>query len=466
MLKKNKNNISALNKLSILMIQKVPEFGNKFFYSLGFLSMISFILLLLTGIIMIIFGPNWWLINPVGVFFRSVHLWSTQAFVLFIILHLFVVFSTSGYKKPRTLVWILGVLMFVFVMAETEFGYVLRGDYSSQWRSLQGADFYNGSYLGKLIDTLNYKQMYGFHIVIIPAIIGLILLVHYSLVRLLGLSNPKRANKNIAKTVPANHGLLFKRGGILIIVIVALAIIFPSPFLKPVTIKEIAISDPSLLGKTLTAELNSSSDTATYMDSINPYTFSTKNIYIDNPYKTLLTINPQIKNQLTVFNNLPEDTKTSQISQLVKYYEDSSNLTAPKTPTHDLINSLVQMAATGLYEQNIANSNDTFATGNHTTYVLRFLADTGVLEEKATTLNLTTDQYGMLHEESSKNPVGAWWLAPIGLAVHTIFKNDSNGDRDTAVLIGLFILLLIAFPYIPYVNKIPEKLKMYKLFQR
>jgi len=118
-----------------IMIQDVPSYANKFFYSLGFLSMISFILLLVTGTIMAFFGPGWWLTNSLGSYTRSVHLWATQAFVLFVLLHLMVVTFTSGYRRPRRLTWMLGVLMLFLVLAETEFGYVLRGDFSSQWRS-------------------------------------------------------------------------------------------------------------------------------------------------------------------------------------------------------------------------------------------------------------------------------------------------------------------------------------------
>jgi ubiquinol-cytochrome c reductase cytochrome b subunit len=462
-----RKNKSDLKIISNLMIQKVPRFGNGLFYSLGFLSMTSFILLLFTGIVMSIFGANWWLTNPLGIYLRSIHLWATQAFVLFIILHLFVVLSTSGFKKPRRFTWVLGVFLFVFALAETEFGYVLRGDFSSQWRSLQGADFYNGSGIGGIIDTLNYKQMYGIHIALIPIIISAILLLHYTFIRIQGLSNPVRKDTKPAPVVRANHRLLFLRGGFLVGLVLVLALIFPSPFIKPVTIQEISKTDPSLLAKTLVAEFNATSDTSTYMDNIDPYTFSTRRVYIDNPYSKLLSINPTIKDELRVFNNQSLSTQKSQLDALDAYYSSTdSKSIKPDNSVSRIVDSLVVMAETGLYEQSIADSNDSFTAGNHTTYVIRLLADTGVLADKATSLSLTTDQYGMLHEESSTNPVGAWWLAPIGVLNHTILNGDQNGDRDAAVLIGLFLLLMVAFPFIPFVSDIPEKLKMHKLFQR
>ena len=103
-----------------LMIEKVPSYGNKFLYSLGFLTMIAFVMLLVSGVLMTLFGPNWWLTSRLGGYTRSVHLWSTQAMVLFVILHLLIVFFTSGFRKPRRLTWVLGVLMMFVVLAETD----------------------------------------------------------------------------------------------------------------------------------------------------------------------------------------------------------------------------------------------------------------------------------------------------------------------------------------------------------
>jgi len=204
---------------------------------------------------MSLYGADWGLTDSVGKYMRSVHMWSTQAFVLFVMLHLLVVFFTSAFKKPRRLTWVIGVLMLLFVLVEAEFGFVLRGDFSSQWRSLQGADFYNGSGLGYWLNSLNYQQIYGIHIAVIPFLIVGLLLTHYLLVRVLGIAKPHRKDV-LAKTVPANHKLLFARGGALVVVIAALAFVIPSPFLKPTTVQEIAKADPKIVAATLVKELD------------------------------------------------------------------------------------------------------------------------------------------------------------------------------------------------------------------
>lgn len=444
------------------MIQEVPAYANKFFYSLGFLSMTCFLILIATGIVMVAFGPDWWLTSGVGKYFRSVHLWATQAFVLFIILHLLIVFFSSGFKKPRRLTWVLGALMFIFVVAEAEFGYVVRGDFSGQWRALQGADFYNGTGIGTWINNINYRQIYGIHIVAVPAIILGLLFSHYLLIRFLGIAKPYRKDVHVP-TVRANHQVLFARGGVLVGLILLLAIVFPSPFLKPTTVKEIASADPKLAGQTLIKEFDRSSDTATYLDGIDPYKYDTRVIYVEQPYAQLSNL-LHTPNLLQKYNSQPQALQASQLKEARDYF-DNTNSGSPytKNPLEQVVISLVNMASAGLYQPTL---NTASPSGDQTTYSLRFLADTGVMDDHAQALGITTDQYGMLREEKGHIPPGAWWLAPIGLLNHTVLAHDDNGDRDGAIILGLFLLLLIAFPYIPGLNRLPEWLKVYKLLWR
>jgi ubiquinol-cytochrome c reductase cytochrome b subunit len=447
-----------------IMIQDVPSYANKFFYSLGFLSMISFILLLVTGTIMAFFGPGWWLTNSLGSYTRSVHLWATQAFVLFVLLHLMVVTFTSGYRRPRRLTWMLGVLMLFLVLAETEFGYVLRGDFSSQWRSLQGADFYNGAGLGNYINALSYQQIYGIHVVVIPLAVMALLFFHYLLVRVLGIAKPYR--KDVEKpTVPANHTALFLRGGSLIGLVLALALFVPSPYIKPSTIQSVAQEDPILVQKTLVSEMDKTSDTATYLDNIDPYTFDTVAVFITKPYGQYVQSSGK-PDQLSQFSAEPPAIQTSQLKAAEDYLgqDKPDPKKAPNTPVMSVTAALTAMAAAGLYEPALtAQTGSKFAAS--TTYPTRFLSDTGILEDQATKLGVTTQQYGMIREETGHAP-GAWWLSPIGLLNHTLLAKDDNGDRDAAIIFGSLLLTMLAFPFIPFVNQIPDKLRLYKLFWR
>jgi hypothetical protein len=123
------------------------------------------------------------------------------------------------------------------------------------------------------------------------------------------------------------------------------------------------------------------------------------------------------------------------------------------------------MAAAGLYEPALLSTNLGLKEANTMTFANRFLADTGALEEQASQLGITTEQYGMVREETGSAP-GAWWLSPIGLLNHTVLAGDENGDRDGAIIFGSLLLTMLAFPFIPYVNRLPDVLKGWALVWR
>ncbi len=339
----------------------------------------------------------------------------------------------------------------------------LEATFSSQWRGLQGADFYNGSGLGKYFNPLNYNQIYGIHIVVIPlSIIGLLFL-HYLLVRVLGIAKPYRKDVHV-KTVSANHKILFMRGGVLVVLILGLAVVLPSPYIKPTTIQSVALQDPILFSKTVVSELDHSSDTATYVDNIAPYTYDTRSIYVTQPYTQLLQTRAIVVNNLSLFFTEPRAIQDQQIKTLSDYLanDNADFAKLPTSPVSSIAKSLTIMAQAGLYESSLNSNSSVTKFKDGTTYSSRFLSDTGVLEDKATALNITTDQYGMIREEKGHTP-GAWWLGPIGILNHTVLKNDDTGDRDGAIIFGSLLLTMLAFPFIPYVNQLPDKLKVYKL---
>ncbi len=435
------------------MLDEVPSYANKLYYSLGFLSATSLIVLIASGFVLVFNGPNWWLSTTMGTYTRSVHLWATQAFIFFILLHLLIVFLTSGYKASRKLTWVLGSLMFVAALFEAEFGYGLRGDFSSQWRALQASDLYNGSGLGAFINNINYAQIYGIHIIIIPLFILVILFLHYTLVKVRGLAKPFKQDVKF-RVVKANHTVLFLRGIVLVVVIMILALFFKSPLVLPTTIKSIAQTDPALVAKTLIAEVNKTSDTATYSDNIDPYRFDTATVYVGVPFSEYVQSNG-VTNTWELFKNQSAEQQAEQLSLASQYFDDNGVLAASSTSSIiATVSVLTKMAQSGLYEASLRAQT----AGDDRTYVTRFIADTGILDTKAKELGMTTEQYGMLHEEKGSIPPGAWWLAPIGFLDQTILSNDPNQDRDGAEILGILIFLLIAFPYIPYLNRIPEKI--------
>lgn len=68
-----------------------------------------------------------------GWLIRSVHRWSASMMVLMMILHVFRVYLTGGFKKPRELTWVTGVVLGVLTASFGVTGYSLPWDQIGYW---------------------------------------------------------------------------------------------------------------------------------------------------------------------------------------------------------------------------------------------------------------------------------------------------------------------------------------------
>ena len=68
-----------------------------------------------------------------GWLFRSMHRWSASMMVLMMILHIFRVYLTGGFKKPRELTWVTGVTLAVVTVSFGVTGYSLPWDQVGYW---------------------------------------------------------------------------------------------------------------------------------------------------------------------------------------------------------------------------------------------------------------------------------------------------------------------------------------------
>ncbi|MEU1998669.1 cytochrome b N-terminal domain-containing protein, partial [Nocardia gamkensis] len=63
-----------------------------------------------------------------GLFVRQVHHWAALLFAISIIVHLFRIFFTGAFRKPREANWVIGSLLLILAMFEGFFGYSLPDD--------------------------------------------------------------------------------------------------------------------------------------------------------------------------------------------------------------------------------------------------------------------------------------------------------------------------------------------------
>ncbi|MEV0591149.1 cytochrome b [Nonomuraea cavernae] len=114
-------------------------FPSHWSFLLGELALYSFVLIVLTGTFLTFFyQPDPQLAFASvrelslevrgGLLVRQLHHWGATVFVLSIVAHLFRVFFTGAFRKPRELTWMLGVLLFGLVLFESFLGVSLTAD--------------------------------------------------------------------------------------------------------------------------------------------------------------------------------------------------------------------------------------------------------------------------------------------------------------------------------------------------
>ena len=115
-----------------------------FWYFFGVLSLLVLVNQLLTGIwLTMSYTPNAegafasveYIMRDVeyGWILRYMHSTGASAFFIVVYLHMFRALLYGSYQKPRELIWIFGMLIFVALMAEAFVGYVLPWGQMSYW---------------------------------------------------------------------------------------------------------------------------------------------------------------------------------------------------------------------------------------------------------------------------------------------------------------------------------------------
>jgi ubiquinol-cytochrome c reductase cytochrome b subunit len=131
-----------------------------------------------------------------GLLIRQTHHWAANIFLVAIILHLLRVFFTGAYRRPRGLIWFLGVTMLTLSLLEAYIGYSMVDDLLSGMGlaigysvglsiPIVGANLMNwlfhGPYPGQHV---LWPRMYIAHVLLFPVLIATLLTAHLLLVAL------------------------------------------------------------------------------------------------------------------------------------------------------------------------------------------------------------------------------------------------------------------------------------------
>jgi cytochrome b6 len=189
----------------------VPPHVN-IFYCLGGITLTCFLIQFATGFAMTFyykpsvteaFDSVRYIMTDVnfGWLIRSIHRWSASMMVLMMILHTFRVYLTGGFKKPRELTWITGVILAVITVVFGVTGYSLPWDQVGYWavKIVSGVPDAIPVIGGTLVELLRGGQsvgqptltrFYSLHTFVLPWLIAVFMLAHFLMIRKQGISGP------------------------------------------------------------------------------------------------------------------------------------------------------------------------------------------------------------------------------------------------------------------------------------
>lgn len=207
-----------LDEVAHFMAKKrVPVHRHSAWYYFGGVSLFLFIIQVTTGILLLLyykgsedlaFESIHFIMAKVqfGWLVRSIHSWAANLFILAAFVHMFSVYFTNAYRKPREITWLTGMLMFFLALGFGFSGYLLPWNELAYFATKVGTDiagvipvvgkpvlmFMRG---GEDVTGATLSRFFGFHVAVFPGIFTVLLAVHLLLVQRQGMSEPLEAEK-------------------------------------------------------------------------------------------------------------------------------------------------------------------------------------------------------------------------------------------------------------------------------
>jgi len=188
-------------------------------WGMGGITFYLFIVLTLTGVLLMFyyhpskvqaFRDILYLENdvPFGKLLRNMHRWAAHLMIIAVWLHMFRVFLTGSYKRPREFNWCIGVLLMVLTLLLSFTGYLLPDDQLGFWAVTVGTNMARATPLlgtegpfgallgmtpyndvrfallgGSIVDANALLRAYIWHCIAIPLIASIFMALHFWRVR-------------------------------------------------------------------------------------------------------------------------------------------------------------------------------------------------------------------------------------------------------------------------------------------
>ncbi len=183
-----------------------------FWYFFGSLALLVLVIQIVTGIFLtmnykpdgaLAFASVEYIMRDVewGWLIRYMHSTGASAFFVVVYLHMFRGLMYGSYKKPRELIWLFGMAIYLVLMAEAFMGYLLPWGQMSYWGAqviislfsaipIVGDDlalWIRGDYV---ISDATLNRFFAFHVIAVPLVLLGLVVAHIIALHEVGSNNP------------------------------------------------------------------------------------------------------------------------------------------------------------------------------------------------------------------------------------------------------------------------------------
>jgi ubiquinol-cytochrome c reductase cytochrome b subunit len=255
----------GLKTIQAKMLNEPIPGGSRWAYAFGSVLLFIFILQVVTGILLMFYyvpstdhayDSTQYIIHEVdyGWFLLSYHFWGSSAMVVMVFAHMSQVFLWGAYKKPRELIWLVGLALFGIVMGFGFTGYLLPWDQRAYWATVVGVEIMDktpivGDFMARFLKggptpgQMTLSRFFVIHVMVLPAALAGLAGLHIFLFRKAGPAGPFRGTP---EEIKAKTDYFFPRQIWKDIVAMAsvFLIICSLAFIEPVVLLQQATPDP------------------------------------------------------------------------------------------------------------------------------------------------------------------------------------------------------------------------------
>ncbi len=247
-----------LEPIRIALLDEPIPGGASWIYVFGSITLFFFLLQLITGMFLAIYySPSTehahvsirYIMDevPFGQYIRSLHHWGASGMMVTIGLHMLQVFLYGAYKRPRELMWVVGVVLFIIMLAFGFSGYLLPWDQRAYWATQVGINMVGtvplvGDLLiriirgGQNLGAMTLSRFYALHTLFLPWLVMALIALHLFILRRVGPAGPweqARADRFREPFWPKQVAIDAVAIGVAFLIVAALAIGLPAPLADP-----------------------------------------------------------------------------------------------------------------------------------------------------------------------------------------------------------------------------------------